>query len=613
MRGDWDANNNPSESSISEICQECIQSLQACLDLPLLMQYEWSENRLAEFKLWAGGIGAFAGERASLDARLAADRETKTLVKNILILLQGCIEKCRVAGSSSSFETGAHDGAEDDSRSSSDDPNELSAPPNPIPRSFSPWSDLSTTTSESSDGLDYSVTRVDALDAAKHEVEQVIDHLTRLGFAIRKSGITSRSQKADRLFEFEDHHDLFRYLTVLILGRGSEEGREHYNVDPKTLSPIQERLAVANLRRRHRFLYAQKHAQKLASVTVTSNTESQFDIPIFDNPVLIEENASQELRWYIRVHPLASRVYDISDALAVVRPFQLCFARVPNGSEFVPILFVPILKHLMEDICPYTCVIEGCPKPDVLYINRIDLTQHITDDHPRCWECLPCTTPGYVPLLFPSVEEFLSHTQQVHGTAITEDQYSPLVTAAARPAPAGISQCPLCDQTGTADSEDLLDHISEHVHSFSLSSLPWPKDEMEEDENAPEDYFKNNDYFEQDFDDRSDQYNLSSDSDRDSVGLASLPSYYSLSCPPSEDIPITVSQEQVGRTQPETSAAAIERFQRMSRDANNIMPSVPIRGTRCRSLPDLVDRNDRNDQRYEWWPEKALEALERRE
>lgn len=62
------------------------------------MQHEWAENRLAEFKLWAAGTGVFAGDKTSLDARLAVNLETKNLITSILILLIDCIEKCKKLG-----------------------------------------------------------------------------------------------------------------------------------------------------------------------------------------------------------------------------------------------------------------------------------------------------------------------------------------------------------------------------------------------------------------------------------------------------------------------------------------------------------------------------------
>jgi hypothetical protein len=71
---------------------------QACVRLPSLIQREWAENRLADFRLWTANIGAFARDRASLDMRLDTEQETKILVVKILTLLHGCVETCLTLG-----------------------------------------------------------------------------------------------------------------------------------------------------------------------------------------------------------------------------------------------------------------------------------------------------------------------------------------------------------------------------------------------------------------------------------------------------------------------------------------------------------------------------------
>ena len=38
----------------------------------------------------------------------------------------------------------------------------------------------------------------------------------------------------------------------------------------------------------------------------------------------------------------------------------------------------------------------------------------------------------------------------------------------------GIEACPLCNTVGPLDSTALINHVLEHVHDFSLRSLPWP-------------------------------------------------------------------------------------------------------------------------------------------
>lgn len=178
----------------------------------------------------------------------------------------------------------------------------------------------------------------------------------------------------------------------------------------------------------------------------------------------------------------------------------------------------------MADICPYTCILEECPSPETIYVSRTDWMRHVRQVHARCWECIPCKTPGRMPLIFPSVAEFIHHIKKHHDDTIREDQYQTLLESAAVPAPTGLSSCPLCDEAGDADSEPLLNHILEHVHEFSVRSLPWPAAETEDNESRVRDYFSNNDYFDEGSNGQSSQLIVSDASDRTSAGLASLPS-----------------------------------------------------------------------------------------
>lgn len=173
---------------------------------------------------------------------------------------------------------------------------DLEPPADPIPRAFSPWSDLSSTTDDSDDMHPTETVDVTLpeLDTARGEVDQIIDHLARLGVAIRKSGASTRSQKADRLFREEDHWELFRHLTVVVLGRGTMNGSQDQAISPAFLSPIQKRLIRANLRRRNRFLYAQRHARKLALSALVASSY-QVAPPIFDSPAFPEGPKVQEL------------------------------------------------------------------------------------------------------------------------------------------------------------------------------------------------------------------------------------------------------------------------------------------------------------------------------
>ncbi len=187
--------------------------------------------------------------------------------------------------------------------------------PDPIPRSFTPWSDASSSGSDSSDEARSSAdaTPEADLDSAKSEVEQIIDHLSRLAIAIRKSGSNSRAYKADRHFRPADHQELRDHLFFLILARGTREGNVGFKIESDHLTPVQERLVTANLRRRNRFLYAQRHAQKLAADG--TRTKSKFALGPFGMPSAMSVNdETAESRILDIVSPKSVSTSQLGDA-----------------------------------------------------------------------------------------------------------------------------------------------------------------------------------------------------------------------------------------------------------------------------------------------------------
>jgi hypothetical protein len=79
---------------LREAAYSCRDGLDRCLGIEALQRFEWAENRIAEFKLWASTTGVFAGAKASLDTRLALEVETKNLVRKLLMMLRDCVEQC---------------------------------------------------------------------------------------------------------------------------------------------------------------------------------------------------------------------------------------------------------------------------------------------------------------------------------------------------------------------------------------------------------------------------------------------------------------------------------------------------------------------------------------
>lgn len=117
------------------------------------------------------------------------------------------------------------------------------------------------------------------------DVKSIIGQLSRITTSIRKAGINARIQKADASYDpgHPQVEALKNHLQLLLLlpsrprdiGTLQAETSSHgvllvSSIDgtivsePRSLTVIQQRLIEANLKRRNRFLYAQRHAIKLS-------------------------------------------------------------------------------------------------------------------------------------------------------------------------------------------------------------------------------------------------------------------------------------------------------------------------------------------------------------
>jgi hypothetical protein len=93
------------------------------------------------------------------------------------------------------------------------------------------------------------------------------------------------------------------------------------------------------------------------------------------------------------------------------------------------------------------------------------------NDHPPQWQC-PCCEGD--PPMFKSLSGITSHVMSKHLDVISDSLEDLLSDAEINVM--GVTKCPLCDSEGPQDSPDLVEHVLQHVHDFSLRSLPWPMD-----------------------------------------------------------------------------------------------------------------------------------------
>lgn len=154
------------------------------------------------------------------------------------------------------------------------------SPPDSSSRDFSPWSDTS------SDSQPYEAsypTKNSIISENMRNVEKMLDQLARIAIAIRKSGTSSRLQKADKTLNINDHKELRSHLITIILSQKQLHGVKSFSpgqIDPDTcgLTAVQFRLIDCNLKRRNRFLYAQKHSKALNTQVSSGDTLSEKKI-----------------------------------------------------------------------------------------------------------------------------------------------------------------------------------------------------------------------------------------------------------------------------------------------------------------------------------------------
>jgi hypothetical protein len=137
----------------------------------------------------------------------------------------------------------------------------------------------------------------------------------------------------------------------------------------------------------------------------------------------------------------------------------------------------------MGDILPYTCIFEGCPETNTFYMSKETWLSHMEKEHwgIEQWECRACSQKN-IYVTFRESSHFTAHIEQQHSKGIKPQQIPMLRLAWRRKVPLKVSACPLCCFESD-DQNALLDHTAEHIHSFSLKSLPW----------APREGFEGND------------------------------------------------------------------------------------------------------------------------
>lgn len=124
-------------------------------------------------------------------------------------------------------------------------------------------------------------------------------------------------------------------------------------------------------------------------------------------------------------------------------------------------------QHVKNDLDPYICMFEDCNSAEVLYSHSQEWLAHL-HDHGKIWHC--SSHPSLDP--FTRRDDYIQHIRDVHSSALNDAQIRALANKNSRKRANLFPSCPLCGAEATDVSGRMEDHITGHLRSLALKSLP---------------------------------------------------------------------------------------------------------------------------------------------
>lgn len=483
-----------------------------CLSISVSSRLDWLENRQGEYNLWDAGLKATHVGRSSLDHRV---RDMPELREIICDLLDGLAESLE-----NYLQTA-------ESKSESSSPEAELGSSLEVQDADSIFSDFSSEGSES-----YSMPSIGEsggpLSESYFNIKTILEQLTRVATAIRRSGAKHRYRKADALLKEQDFEDFKKHLTFVVLMRtvhlNAEKSAAEYSTISQgfgleLLSVVQKRLIHANVVRRNRIILATrsmgpietqdaeqiqqqgllemaklplsevKPAIRIAlkpTQTVSDELIAPLQAPSINAPSTIESATEIGSQFNLQaavsnqktpsVVTRITRIGATQDYPSCPTPILGGILRCPYCADLLPVEYSSNSSrwrgHVAQDILPYSCIYEGCKTPDIMYLTSDELLNHMHGQHSVIrWVCDYCSSKHYQPYIFESFEQWETHMYKMHRTALLSSQLSSLSEVSQRRM-LEVLCCPLCAYT-TDISVSNVDHIAEHLHAFALRCLPW--------------------------------------------------------------------------------------------------------------------------------------------
>ncbi|KAK1853853.1 protein phosphatase [Colletotrichum chrysophilum] len=480
-RGKRDPTRTSNTQSATALANVCLNVFNTCCSRKSLEANHWIENPQADFNIWMAAMTdvRMAGLSSSFEFGLDVRPRELKLVKDLLVKLGSCLMECATI----------HGG--------------------------------------------------DLLEESKRNVDSAIRNLTLLAIAIRHTRRKTRRFKLDDNSDSSALADLRKHLEYLILvdttvfndsTRQRHETQQLWWQDRSSdsLTPLQQRLIEANLRRRQRFLAAQQDSDQISRQHISSPIHAEETMSsitsVLDkvqSPSMNEKNIASPPAPGISTRPeFQPSLLATSPEASTSFTTGLCIDNESHDAETpqtqrslirtatdYPRLVMPrpqiegdghdnlhgttVLKcpcccetlphsmleneslwkdHLAADVNPYTCIAKDCPRPHVLYRSVAQWKAHVRKHHAKTWNCQLCDESDIT--TYTSPEQLSEHVREKHADSFPEQL---LGTVSLWPCSisVGLDVCPLRSVTGQLDSPVLIRHILEHIHDFSLRSLPW--------------------------------------------------------------------------------------------------------------------------------------------
>ena len=364
----------------------------------------WKDEH-GRLKVWAGNIGAHLLGQASLDFRL---RDAIHIKRHIIDLLQDLCQTIR------------------DTRDVLEDPG-------------SPGHDLTPGFSTDTDKPETE------LQQLHREVVTIIGCLFQTSMLVRNPA----------------NHSLLIGPQPTDISAFEQWDRNHVRDSfPEASEALVERLGAALTQRRKRLQYRKRHRMKLGRALdgeegddLTSDNLSRlsdtvatdYELQGTDFEGLSTRSESSQTT------SMSSFMSGSTSTRIPVRPKES-----DDGAPFeCPVCFYVItvddtrswIKHVFNDLQPYSCPFLDCPLPYKLYSFQ---------------------------------REWIGHLHSVHGSALSGSNDASIVTEKDYREQLGRSRCPLCDSS--FDSSKALErHVARHLQELALFVLP-PKEENPDDE-----------------------------------------------------------------------------------------------------------------------------------